>query len=59
MDLLGWAIVAFIVSVIAGALGFTGVSQGAATIAKWLFGIFLVIAVILFIMVALGISILV
>lgn len=58
MDLLGWAIVAFIISVIAGALGFTGVSQGAATIAKWLFGIFLIIAVILVIMVVLGISIL-
>jgi uncharacterized membrane protein YtjA (UPF0391 family) len=58
MDLLGWAIVAFIVSIIAGALGFTGVAQGAATVTKWLFGIFLVIALILFIMVALGVSIL-
>ncbi|MCL4302563.1 MAG: DUF1328 domain-containing protein [Anaerolineae bacterium] len=59
MDLLGWAIVAFIVSLIAGGLGFTGVAQGAATVAKWLFGIFLIIAIILFILVALGISILV
>lgn len=57
MDLLGWAITAVIVSLVAGALGFTGVAQGAATTAKWLFGIFLVIAVGLFILVVLGINI--
>lgn len=59
MDLLGWAIAAAVVSLVAGALGFTGIAQGAGTIAKWLFGIFLLIAVVLFILVALGISILV
>ena len=58
MDLLGWAIVALVVSLIAGGLGFTGVAQGAASIAKILFGIFLVIAVGLFILVLLGINIL-
>jgi uncharacterized membrane protein YtjA (UPF0391 family) len=56
MDLLTWAIIALVVAVIAGALGFTGVSRGAATIAKVLFGIFLVIALILFILILTGVS---
>lgn len=56
MELLGWAIVAFVISLVAGALGFTGVARGAASIAKILFGIFLIIAVILFALVILGIS---
>jgi uncharacterized membrane protein YtjA (UPF0391 family) len=57
MDILTWAIIALVVAVIAGALGFTGVSRGAATIAKVLFGIFLVIALILFILLLTGVSI--
>lgn len=56
MDLLWWAIIALVVSIIAGALGFSGVSSGAATISKVLFGIFLVLAIILFIMVLLGVG---
>jgi uncharacterized membrane protein YtjA (UPF0391 family) len=56
MDLLGWAIIALIIAVVAGALGFTGVARGAATISRVLFGLFLVIAVVLFLMLALGIS---
>jgi uncharacterized membrane protein YtjA (UPF0391 family) len=56
MDLLTWAIVAFVISIIAGALGFTGVARGAATIAKVLFGIFLVIAIILVLLLVLGIG---
>ncbi len=54
MELLWWAIIALIVSLVAGALGFSGLARGAATIAKILFGIFLVIAIILFIVVVLG-----
>ncbi len=54
MDLLFWAIIALVVSVIAGALGFTNIAAGAATIAKVLFAIFLVIALILFAMILLG-----
>lgn len=46
-NLLTWAIIAFVVSIIAGALGFSGVARGAGRIAKWLFGIFLVLAIIL------------
>jgi uncharacterized membrane protein YtjA (UPF0391 family) len=56
MGLLGWALVALVVSLIAGAMGFSGVSQGAATAAKVLFGLFLVAAVILFIMAIAGVS---
>lgn len=55
MSLLWWAVIALIVAVIAGAMGFTGVARGAATIARWLFGIFLAIAVLLFLLLALGI----
>jgi uncharacterized membrane protein YtjA (UPF0391 family) len=58
MDLLQWAIIAFVISLIAGALGFTGVARGAGSVAKILFGVFLVIAVVLIIFVLLGISIL-
>lgn len=56
MDLLWWAVIALVISLIAGALGFSGVARGAGTIAKILFGIFLVIAVLLFILLLLGIS---
>ncbi len=58
MDILGWAIMALVISLIAGALGFTGIARGAGTIAKILFGIFLVIAVILFILLLTGFSLL-
>jgi len=57
MDLLGWAIVAFIVSIIAAVLGFGGIARGAAAVAKVLFGIFLVIALVLILLVACGVSI--
>ena len=56
MDLLWWAVIALVVSLIAGGLGFSGVARGAATISKVLFGIFLVIAILLFVFVILGIG---
>ncbi len=56
MDLLWWAIIAFVIAIIAGALGFTGVARGAATISKILFGIFLVIALIIVVLILLGIG---
>lgn len=56
MSLLSWAVIALVVSLIAGGLGFSGVSRGAASISKILFGIFLVIAILLFIFVILGIG---
>ncbi len=58
MGILELAIAALIIAVIAGMLGFSGVAAGAATVAKWLFGIFLVLAVVFFIMLALGITVL-
>jgi uncharacterized membrane protein YtjA (UPF0391 family) len=41
-----WAIIFFIVSLVAGFFGFTGVAQGSKTIAKILFFIALVIFLI-------------
>jgi uncharacterized membrane protein YtjA (UPF0391 family) len=41
-----WAIIFFLISVVAGFFGFTGVASGARTIAKWLFGIALVLFLI-------------
>jgi uncharacterized membrane protein YtjA (UPF0391 family) len=46
--MLKWAIIALVVSLIAGALGFSGVARGARTIALVLFGIFLAIAIVIF-----------
>ncbi len=56
MGLLELVIIAVVISVLAGALGFTGVAKGASSIAKITFGIFLVIAIILFALLALGVS---
>jgi uncharacterized membrane protein YtjA (UPF0391 family) len=41
--MLKWAFVFLIIAVIAGIFGFTGVEAASATIAQWLFGIFLVL----------------
>lgn len=57
MGLLELAIVAFLFSLVAGAFGFTGIAEGAQAIAKVLFGIFLIIAIFLLVLVALGVSI--
>lgn len=54
--MLQWAIIALVISLIAGALGFTGVARGAAQIAKILFAIFLVIALGLFLLLILGVD---
>jgi uncharacterized membrane protein YtjA (UPF0391 family) len=56
MTLLFWAVVALVVSLIAAGLGFTGVAAGAAVVARALFGIFLLIAIVLFILVLLGVG---
>jgi uncharacterized membrane protein YtjA (UPF0391 family) len=44
--MLKWALIFFIIAMVAGALGFTNIAAGAATIAKVLFGIFIVIFLI-------------
>ena len=41
--MLKWALIFFIIAIVAGLFGFTGIAAGAATIAKWLF--FLAIAI--------------
>ena len=46
-EMLKWALIFLVISVIAGALGFAGVASGTKTIAKVLFGLFLVMFVLL------------
>jgi uncharacterized membrane protein YtjA (UPF0391 family) len=48
--MLKWALIFLVVALVAGGLGFTNVAAGAATIAKILFGIFLVVFVILLVL---------
>ena len=43
--MLKWALVFLIIAIIAGLFGFTDVEAASATIAQWLFGIFLVLFV--------------
>jgi uncharacterized membrane protein YtjA (UPF0391 family) len=45
--MLKWALIFLVVALIAGALGFTDVAAGAASIAKVLFAIFLVVFLVL------------
>lgn len=45
--MLKWALIFFVISLIAGAFGFSGVASGAATVAKILFGLFLAVFVVL------------
>ena len=47
MTFLKWAAIFFVIALIAAGLGFTGVAEGAADIAKVLFYIFLVICIVL------------
>lgn len=57
-NMLELAIVALIISLVAGALGFTGVARAFSTLAKIVFGIFLFLAVLLLLLVWAGISLL-
>jgi uncharacterized membrane protein YtjA (UPF0391 family) len=43
--MLKWAVVFLIIAIVAGIFGFSGVEEASATIAKVLFGIFLVLFV--------------
>ena len=47
MTLLKWALALFVISLIAAMLGFTGIAEGTADIAKFLFFLFLAGAVLL------------
>ena len=44
--MLNWSVTFFIIAIIAAVLGFTGIASGAASIAKILFGIFLVLFIV-------------
>jgi uncharacterized membrane protein YtjA (UPF0391 family) len=48
--MLKWALIFFVVSVVAGFLGFSGVAAGAATVAKWLFFAALVVFAVLLVL---------
>ena len=50
MSLLKWALICLLMSLVAGALGYTGVARGAAQISKVLFFIFLVIFIVIIIL---------
>ena len=52
------AIGALVIALIAGALGFTGIAHAASTVAKIACVVFLVIALILFLLVWMGVSLL-
>ena len=41
--MLRWAVIFLLIAIVAGIFGFTGLEQASATIAKILFGIFLVL----------------
>lgn len=56
MGLLSWATITLLISLVAGGLGFSGVAQGAAQISRVLFGIFMAIAILLFVLIALGVD---
>jgi uncharacterized membrane protein YtjA (UPF0391 family) len=45
--MLRWAFIFLVIALIAAAFGFTGIAAGAASIAKVLFGLFLVIFIVL------------
>ncbi|MCJ2130259.1 DUF1328 domain-containing protein [Methylobacterium sp. E-045] len=47
MTLLKWALICFVISLLAGGLGFTGIASGARSLSRILFGVFLVIAIII------------
>jgi len=47
--MLKWAATFFVISIIAAMLGFTNIAGSALDIAKLLFGIFLFIAIVLFV----------
>jgi uncharacterized membrane protein YtjA (UPF0391 family) len=55
-DMLELALVALVVAVIAGALGFRGVASTAGSIAKFMFVLFLIVAVVLFGLLWAGVS---
>lgn len=56
MDLIQWALIAFVVAIVSGLFGFTGMAQGAAAVGRVLFGLFLLIAAAFLVLALLGVS---
>lgn len=56
MGLLGLALFFFIVAIIAGLFGFTGIAAGSETIARFLMFVFLALVVIFIVLFATGVS---
>lgn len=54
--MLNLLIALIVIALVAGALGFTGIAAGAATIAKIVFGIMLIGIVLMLVFLAMGIS---
>ncbi|HSB58516.1 MAG TPA: DUF1328 domain-containing protein [Methyloceanibacter sp.] len=50
MGLLKWALICLLISLVAGAFGYTGIARGAAQISKILFFIFLVLFIVILIL---------
>jgi uncharacterized membrane protein YtjA (UPF0391 family) len=50
MTILKWALIFFLVSIVAGILGFTGISEASADIARFLFYVFVMIFLVLLIL---------
>jgi uncharacterized membrane protein YtjA (UPF0391 family) len=55
--MLKWAIIFFLISIVAGGLGYSGIAAGAAGIAKILFALFLILAIIFVILLLTGVSV--
>ncbi len=54
--MLKWALIFFVISIIAGFLGFTNVAAGSRSIARIFFAIFIVIFLILLVLALTGVS---
>lgn len=50
MTLLKWALICLLISLVAGAFGYTGLARGAAQLSKILFFIFLVLFIVILIL---------
>ena len=50
MGLLKWALIRLLISLVAGAFGYTGLARGAAQISKILFFLFLVLFIVILIL---------
>jgi uncharacterized membrane protein YtjA (UPF0391 family) len=50
MGLLKWALICLLISVVAGAFGYTGLARGAGQIAQILFFLFLVLFIVILIL---------